>query len=140
MLCQFIIFGILGIFGEVVFTAVVSAFKTRRLRFQGFSFVWMFPIYGLLAFLFPPVAHAVATFPWIARGLVYMAGIYAVEYIIGSILTILTGSHIWRYEDSWNYKGQITLTFAPVWFGVGLLVEKFFPVITNISKAISAVM
>ncbi len=131
---KFALFGILGIFGEVVFTGLVDIFKNRRLRLYGFSFLWMFPIYGLLAFVFPPVHSWVVSLPWLARGLIYMTGIYLVELITGSVLTALTGAPIWQYTDRFNYKGQITLLYAPIWFGVGLLVERYSPWVEKISR------
>lgn len=131
--CRFILFGIVGIFGEVFFTAFQSIFKTRRLRLQGFSFIWMFPIYGLLAFLFPPLYGAISHYAWPLRGLIYMAGIYLVEYLSGTILTAVTGGHIWQYTGRFNYKGQITLLHAPVWFAVGLIVEKYYPWVEKVS-------
>lgn len=125
-------------FGEVVFTSLQSIFKTRRLRLQGFSFLWMFPIYGLLAFCFLPLYHLIDHLSWVLRGIVYMIGIYAIEYISGTVLTALTGGHIWRYEDRFNYKGQITLLHAPVWFGVGLIVEKYYFWIERLSRFLAA--
>jgi uncharacterized membrane protein len=133
----FILFGVLGIFGEVVFTAILDIFKHRRLRLHGFSFLWMFPIYGLLAFCFEPAANAIRDFPWVVRGLIYMTGIYLVEFITGTVLTALTGAHIWQYTDRWNYKGQITLLYVPVWFSVGLLVERYYPWAEKVSRLLA---
>lgn len=134
----FITFGILGIFGEVVFTALISIFKTRRLRLFGFSFLWMFPVYGLVAIMGPPLFHHASHFPLVIRGLIYMLVFYAVEYISGTVLTALTGSHIWQYTDKWNYKGQITLLYIPVWFSLGLAIEKYYPLVDRISHAVAA--
>ncbi len=134
---KFVLFGILGIFFETVFTGILDIFKNRRLRLMGFSFLWMFPIYGLLAFLFLPVYHQVSYQTWIVRGLVYMTGFYLVEFVSGTILTALTRSPIWQYTDRFNYKGQITLLYAPVWFGVGLLIEKYYPWVERAANALS---
>lgn len=130
---RFVLFGGLGIFFETVFTALLDIFKNRRFRLYGFSFLWMFPIYGLLAFLFPPIHHWVANLPWFVRGFLYMTGIYFVELVTGSVLTALTGSPIWQYTDRFNYKGQITLLYAPVWFAVGLVVERYYPWVERVS-------
>ena len=134
---KFVLFGILGIFGEVVFTGLVDIFKNRRLRLHGFSFLWMFPIYGLLAILFPPVMERLAPYPWWSRGLCYMTGIFIVEYTTGTVLTALTRSHIWQYNDRFNLKGQITLLYAPVWFAVGLAVERYYPEIERVSRLLA---
>jgi uncharacterized membrane protein len=122
----FIVFGVLGIFGEVIFTALAGLLKTRRWRLNGESYIWMFPIYGLIAFLFDPLNQQIAGLSWIARGLIYMLAIYVVEYVTGSLLTKLTGGHIWQYTGRFNLHGQIQLAHAPVWFVVGLVVEKYY--------------
>lgn len=137
-LWRFIVFGILGIFGEVFFTAISSIIKTRRLRLMGYSFIWMFPIYGLLAFCFQPLHHVIGSFSWIVRGAIYMAGIYVMEFITGTLLTALTGGYIWQYTDRFNYKGQITLRHAPVWFVVGLLVERYYPWVERVSRLLAS--
>ena len=135
----FLLCGVLGIFGEVVFTAILDIFRNRRLRLHGFSFIWMFPIYGLLAILFPPLSSAVEGFPWPVRGVSYMIGIYLVEFVSGSLLTALTGSHIWCYKDRWNFRGQITLLYAPVWFFIGLMVERYYPWAERVSRALAGI-
>lgn len=132
----FILFGILGIFGEVLFTAITDLVKKRSLRLQGFSFIWMFPIYGLIALLFEPVANLVAGLPWIVRGLVYMFAIYLVEYVSGALLKKLTGGHIWQYTGKYNLHGHIQLAHAPVWFCIGLLIERYYDHLAMISMKI----
>jgi uncharacterized membrane protein len=98
----------------------------------------MFPIYGLLAILFPPVSEFVAPFGWPIRGLAYMSGIYLIELISGSILTALIGTHVWQYTDRFNYKGQITLLYAPVWFLVGLLTERYLPWVERVAHYLAS--
>ena len=122
----FILFGVLGIFGEVIFTAVAGLIKTRKWRLNGESYIWMFPIYGLLAFLFDPVNQAIDHMSWVVRGFIYMIAIYIIEYVTGALLTKLTGAHIWQYTGKYNFQGQIQLAHAPVWFIVGLIVEHYY--------------
>jgi len=121
-------------FGEVIFTALQDLWRTRRFRLHGYSFIWMFPIYGLLAILFPFVSRGVAGLPWPVRGLSYMLGIYLIEYVSGSLLTMLTGSHIWQYKGRWTLQGQVNLLYAPVWFAIGLLVEPYYPWVEGLSR------
>lgn len=52
-----------------------------------------------------------------------MLGIFAVEYVTG---TILMHFHIcpWDYSDAaYNISGVIRLDYAPFWFAVGLIYE-----------------
>ncbi len=122
----FIVFGVLGICGEVLFTGGQYLIQKRQWRLEGHSYIWMFPIYGLLAFLFDPVNQMVAGAPWFVRGFIYMVAIYIVEYVTGALLTKLTGAHIWQYTGKYNLHGQIQLAHAPVWFIIGLLVERYY--------------
>ena len=122
----FIVFGIVCIFGEIIFTGAQSLIYTRKWRLQGHSYIWMFPIYGLIAFLFDPLNQMIADMSWVVRGLVYMLAIYTVEYIAGALITKLTGVHIWQYTGKYNLHGQIQLAHAPVWFVVGLIVETYY--------------
>ncbi|MBI2083757.1 MAG: hypothetical protein HYT76_09380 [Deltaproteobacteria bacterium] len=134
---KFVIFGVVGLAGEVCFTALLDLFRTRRLRLHGFSFVWMFPIYGLLAILFPIIWKFVSSYSWPVRGIVYMSAIYLVEFLSGTILTAFVGTHIWQYTDRLNFRGQITLLYAPVWFLVGLAVEKYYPWVEKASQSLA---
>lgn len=123
----FIVFGVLGVFGEVVFTSAEGLIKTRRWRLNGESYVWMFPIYGLIAFLFEPLNQQIAGWSWFLRGLAYMSAIYIVEYICGALLKKLTGGHVWNYTSRFNLHGHIQLwPHAPAWFLVGLLIERYY--------------
>jgi len=129
----FIVFGILGIFGEVLFTGLEQLIKTRRWRLNGQSYIWMFPIYGLIAFLFDPLNQLIAGLGWVARGFFYMVAIYVIEYVTGALLTKLTGAHIWQYTGKYNLHGQIQLAHAPVWFVIGLLLEKYYNDVEQLS-------
>lgn len=130
----FILFGILGIFGEVVYTSLKSLVKEKSLRLQGKSYLWMFPIYGSIALLFDPVHRFMSGWPWPFRGVGYMLVIYAVEYLSGELLKRVTGDHIWHYQGRYNLHGHIQLAHAPVWFAVGLLVEHYYASTIRLSQ------
>lgn len=135
---QFIILGVIGITAEVFFTAIKDFAKTRHLRLHGFSFIWMFPLYGLLSIVFPIVSPWIAHYSWLIRGTIYMMGIYLVEFIAGWTLTTLTGDHIWNYSHHpFHLRGQISLWYAPVWFFVGLIVERYYPWLIKASVALA---
>lgn len=122
----FIIFGVLGVFGEVVFTATADFARKRGWQLEGHSYLWMFPIYGLIAFLFPLVSDWVGGWTWFARGFAYMLAFYIVEYVTGALLKKLLGTHVWRYSGRFNLHGHIQLAHAPVWFFSGVLIESFY--------------
>ncbi|HPU98383.1 MAG TPA: hypothetical protein PLO53_10570, partial [Candidatus Hydrogenedentes bacterium] len=57
------------------------------------------------------------------RAVVYMLGIFLVEYVSGEIFTA-AGLRIWNYSHlPLNLRGQITLVYAPFWFALGLGLE-----------------
>ena len=85
--------------------------------------LWMFPIYGC-ACLIGPVYQILKHLPKAVRGLIYMTGIFSVEYATGRFLD-KKGQCPWSYQKSpWNISHVIRLDFAPAWFLIGLLFEK----------------
>lgn len=119
---NFIHCGVLGWILEITFTAFHS-FRRRDYRLSGTTSVWMFPIYGMAAFLNPICRLLKQKHPFF-RGLVYTALIFSGEYLTGRMLR----KHDlcpWNYDNSkWNYAGLIRLDYAPCWFLSGLLFER----------------
>ncbi|HEY4490795.1 MAG TPA: hypothetical protein VI958_02300, partial [Acidobacteriota bacterium] len=88
-------------------------------------YIWMFPIYGLAAFLFEPLHDALRDWHWVLRGLVYVAGLYLVEFTTGLALKRLTGKCPWDYSaKKYHFKGLIRWDYAPVWFGFCMVLER----------------
>ena len=82
------------------------------------------PIYGFGGLLFELVHQTVSPLHWTLRGLIYVAGIFVVEYIAGWIIERLTGTIPWDYSDRrWHLHGKIRLDYAPVWFCFGMFLE-----------------
>ncbi len=124
--------GIAGWCLEIVFTSVESI-MARDLRLFGRTSLWMFPIYGMGAFL-GPISRFLDS--WIGdreilslkdkfwrHGFSDMVLIFLAEYVTGAFLKA-------RNMCPWDYSGRlfsidglIRLDFAPFWFGTGLLFE-----------------
>lgn len=115
---RFLIYGIIGLVLEVIYTGLASLLK-GDLSMQGFTFLVMMPIYGLFVFLEPFHTH-LRPYPWWIRGLIYLVMIWLIEYSSGLILAKFLGHCPWCYSDPLNVKGYITLRMAPEWFLVGL--------------------
>ena len=81
---NFIHCGLLGWFLEITFTAF-HAFRRRDCKLPGTTSVWMFPIYGLAAFL-SPVCRLLRNRSVLYRGLTYMGLIFTGEYFTGMFL------------------------------------------------------
>lgn len=114
--------GLLGWCLEIIFTAFHS-FRRRDLRLSGITSIWMFPIYGMAAFL-APISRLLKGRNFIFRGLVYSGIIFLCEYVSGTMLR-KRGLCPWNYERSrWNLGKVIRLDYTPCWFISGLLFER----------------
>ncbi len=133
MMIQFILFGALGLITEVIFTSIKRLITDRVFELKGETSLWMFPIYGLIAFIFPFVSFRIGFLPWFMRGIIYMIVFYAVEYLSGSILRKLKVCP-WEYPTKFSLNGLIYFPYAPFWFIAGLGVERFYPYIVSISR------
>lgn len=119
---RFTVYGFIGLTTEVVYTGLASLFA-GDLSMHGFTFLVMFPFYGL-ALLLEPVHNQLRPFPWWTRGLIYLLLIWSIEYTGGLLLNYLLGACPWVYQDPLNINGYITLRMAPEWFTAGLCFEK----------------
>jgi uncharacterized membrane protein len=144
---RFVLYGIFGWCAEIIWTASTGAAQAlaarRRIdrRLLGYTFLWMFPIYGGGGLLFELVHARVAGWPWPARGVTYMLGCFAVEYAAGWSLNRGTGTIPWDYSHArWNVQGLIRLDYAPVWFGFGLLLESVEQLVRGVEPALWAVL
>ncbi len=116
-----------GIALEVAFTAACAFREKRDWTLSGHTTLWMFPIYALvypaLAFLWPRIGG----WPWAARGLLYLALLYAVEYASGWLIRKATGRCPWDYGRArWAVHGLIRLDFAPGWLCAVFLFERLY--------------
>ncbi len=121
---RFLLFALLGLLIEVFFTAS-GQLRHGNWNIVGHTSPWMMFDYGILGLVVGPIANALKArrVPLALRAVVYMLGIFLVEYVSGIIFTHF-GLHIWDYSDmKWNLQGQITAMFIPCWYGLGLFVE-----------------
>ena len=130
MFSRFIFFGFIGLLGEIIFTAGKDAILKKNYQLSGRTSLWMFPLYGLIAFFFPLIAHHVSSFSWWGRGIIYMIVFYIVEYVAGSLLRRFNACP-WQYPSRLSIGGRIYLPFAPVWFLAGLSIEWIYPYVTR---------
>jgi uncharacterized membrane protein len=122
---RFLLFALLGLLIEVFFTWM-SRFFSGNFSAQGHTSPIMMLDYGMLGIVTMPLARPMRAhgIPLFLRAVVYMIGIFAVEYVSGIIFTRCLGLHIWDYSHMrFNLQGQITLMFVPCWYTLGLFVE-----------------
>lgn len=120
----FLLFGFLGIFGEVVFTAIAGIFRKKDFTLEGTSYLWMFPIYGIAGLLIKLLYFVFAQKFWLFRGIVYAAYILFGELVTGLFLKFYIGKCPWNYTSRFSWLNVIRLDYFPIWFVVGLLIEK----------------
>ena len=119
---KFILCGLLGWCLEVFWTGLKSL-QRRQLKLEGHSSIWMFPIYGMAAFISPLSRGLRGKSVWL-RGSIYAASIFLVEFLTGSWLK-KRDLCPWDYSKArLNVNGVIRLDYAPVWFLTGLLYER----------------
>jgi len=128
---RFFIYGFIGCSMEVFWTGIASLFKGDA-ALMSHSSIWMILIYGMAIFL-EPFQSMLKGKNWFIRGITYMLLIYFTEYVTGFALDILD-IKVWEYTDPLNINGYVTLTFAPLWFGVGLFFERVRNWLDNVSE------
>lgn len=121
---DFVRCGLLGWCLECFWTGLGS-FKKRAKdkRLLCRTSVWMFPIYGLAAFI-PAFYKQIKSKSAFFRGTVYASVILGCEYTSG-ILLKRHNACPWDYSKAkLNYKGVIRLDYIPCWALAGLLFER----------------
>lgn len=115
--------GLIGWCMECFWTGLISlenVRKDRRLLCQ--TSLWMFPIYGLAAFL-PAIYQTIRRKCALFRASIYSGTIFLFEFLTGSLLRKLNACP-WDYTKSkHHYKGLICPDYAPLWALAGLLFE-----------------
>lgn len=127
---KFLAYAIVGWAAEIVWTASYALVRSLRARtpvdrtLAGRTYLWMFPIYGAGGLAFEHAHAAIATWPWVARGGVYMIGCFVIEAAAGAVIQAMTGRIPWDYSYArWHVKGLIRLDYVPVWFAFGMILE-----------------
>lgn len=123
MITNFFLCGLTGWCMECFWTGLHSIIGHEDKKLTCNTSVWMFPIYGMAAFL-SPISRLLKNTNTFIRGGVYTFCIFLAEYGTGKLLKKHNACP-WDYSASkLNYKGLIRLDYAPVWFIVGLFYEK----------------
>lgn len=131
MVKRFVLYGFLGICAEIFWTGMGSLIN-GDIRLRGFTYIWMFPIYGMIVFL-EPIQHKIKNWPLVLRGGVYTILIFFIEYTSGLFLRFLLGVCPWNYTGPLAINGLIRLDFIPIWFCFGIMIEKVHYTIDKIS-------
>ncbi len=143
MWIRFVLYGMGGWCGEIVVTALVESLPRRDWRLTGKTYLWMFPIYGLMVFFYEPVHDLIRMQPWWLRAVVWSLGFSAVEYGAGWLLARLTGRCPWDYRERgyrWAINPYIRWDYFPVWALVGLGMEPIHDLLLKLTPTIAALL
>lgn len=122
----------IGVAAEVVFTALTSAKRDRRLL--GYSYIWMFPIYALLYPGFRLLLPLVGAWAWPLRAALYAAIIMVCEMLTGLALRAAVGEAPWEPEyrgHRWAVLNLVRLDFFPAWAAGALAFERAYRLIVG---------
>jgi uncharacterized membrane protein len=120
---NFILCGLCGWCMECLWTGLHSALKHEDRLCSCYTSIWMFPIYGMAAFI-APISKKINKKCALVRGSVYTICIFLAEYGTGNVLKRYKACP-WDYSKAkLNYHGVIRFDYAPLWFFVGLFYEK----------------
>ncbi len=121
---DFIQCGFIGWGAELIWTSLHNRIRNHDKRLMGQSSLYMFPIYGLAAFLKPYAQKLRERTPSrLSRGLIYMTMIFLTEYSTGFLLK-KNDRCPWDYSAApMNIDGLVRLDYAPCWFALGLFYE-----------------
>ncbi len=125
VLARFLIFGMMGLLLEV-FQGAVGDLLHMDWDMRGHTSPWMILDYGLLGVVLMPIARPLIGkgIPLPLRAIVYMLGIFLVEYVSGIIFHKVFSLHVWNYDGmAYNLHGQIALQFVVPWYLIGLCAE-----------------
>lgn len=124
---DFILCGLSGWCLECFWTGMGSMVGRKDRKLSCNTSIWMFPIYGLAAFI-APIGKQLKDKGALVRGGVYTVCIFVTEFATGELLKKFRACP-WDYSKAkLNLDGIIRLDFAPVWFAVGLFYEKILKV------------
>lgn len=141
MLIRFVLYGLGGWCGEVVYTAVTGSLLQGDWRLKGVTYLWMFPIYGLIAPLYEPVHDLIRGIPWYGRAVIWSLGFTLVELVSGWLIARIIGRCPWDYSDRrWAINPYIRWDYFPVWAVVGLALEPVHDFLVELTPAIAAAL
>jgi uncharacterized membrane protein len=141
MLIRFLLYGLGGWCGEVVFTALTESIPNRDWRLVGKTYLWMFPIYGLIAVLYEPVHDLIRSFPVLGRAAIWAVGFTTIELISGWFLERTTGRCPWDYRGKrFAINAYIRWDFFIIWALVGLALEPVHDFLVELTPAIESAL
>ncbi len=129
-----IIFGLFGIYVEVLFTAFSTVFTDEGINWslEGKTYVWMFFIYALIKPLFDLAYHKISKLNVLIRIFIYSIIILLIEFVSGFILESIIGICPWKYSNGLTFQGYIRLDYIFFWMLFGYIIEYLYLFLENV--------
>ncbi len=131
-LFPYLFFICFGFTAEIFFVAFTNLWNNEPFcgeplwSLTGKTYVWMAPIYAIIplafGYLYPKLQHL----PMFVRLLIYVLGIYCIEFSSGFLLEQITGKCPWEYTVGWHIAGYIRLDYFPAWLLFGFIIETLY--------------
>jgi uncharacterized membrane protein len=138
---RFVLYGLGGWCGEVLYTSLTESIPRRDWRLVGTTYLWMFPIYGLIAVFYEPVHDLIRDLPWFVRAIIWSVGFNTVELITGWVIAKITGRCPWDYSHKrFAINAYIRWDYFPVWAVIGLALEPVHDFLVELTPAIEAAL
>jgi hypothetical protein len=118
-----------GLTVEIFFTTFVDAIENQKISLQskGYSYICMFPLYGIIAFIYPVVWEIIKYHHSVVRYLEYATLMILFELTIAYLFEKFTGTIPWEYEvKNYRIEKYTKLSYFPFWGVFGLMIEKVF--------------
>lgn len=141
MAIRFVLYGLGGMCGELIFTAITESIPNKDWRLVGKSYLWMFPIYGLIAVFYEPIHDAIRDIPWLIRALVWSLGFTTIELVTGWVISRIAGRCPWDYSKKrFAINAYIRWDYFPVWAVIGLALEPVHDFLVELTPAIQSAL
>jgi len=132
-LILFLVFSFFGVGVEVFFSSIHNYIRFRDISLKGRSYLWMFPIYGAWGLIIDPLYRLIDFIPFLVRGLIYLAIIFAGEFIYGCILKVVIKKCPWEYSGRWTLLGVVNMRYLPLWLVFGYISELIYRAVISIT-------
>ena len=139
LLLEALLFGILGLLVEDIFTGIKSFIRGDR-RGTTTSYLYMPVVWAAGGLLFRFLSPSVAGAPLVGQWLLWVMLIYVVEGLSGAILKKVLGVVPWSYSSQKGaaFGGTINLWYAPFWIGLAVGVRPVLAFVHELAVRILA--
>mgnify|MGYP000350858688 CR=1 FL=1 len=133
---RILLFGLFGLVAQVAFGSLKSLALGRDRTLSCNTSLWFVPLFALIALAYPFIYFKVSRFGLLFRGLSYMFAFFIGQYVIGWLMD-KAGIRPWSHDGKLAVSGGlIDFAYAPVWFFLGLGIERIWPYVTRMASHI----